>query len=93
MPIFKFTSGFNSVNSGARPPGYVREIHSGILVILLVELSLFFSPKYFTNLFLQFTGLVDNCEYGTGERETTTMDLTGFWEMIFIQVAAILQKL
>ena len=36
---------------------------------------------------------MDNCEFGTGERETTTMDLTGFWEMIFIQVAAILQKL
>merc|ERR1719209_425297 len=36
--------------------------------------------------FTQFTGLVDNCEYGTGERETTTMDLTGFWKMIFIQV-------
>ena len=40
----------------------------------------------FYNFFLKFTGLVDNCEFGTGERETTAMDLTGFWEMIYIQV-------
>jgi len=36
--------------------------------------------------FHQFSGLVDNCEFGKGEKETTTMDLTGFWEMIYIQV-------
>ena len=29
---------------------------------------------------------MDNCEFGKGEKETTTMDLTGFWEMIYIQV-------
>lgn len=87
-PIFKFTPGFNSLNSGSRPTSYVREIHSGDLSFLQ-----FFVQNDFTYLFLQFTGLVDNCEYGTGERETTTMDLTGFWEMIFIQVPAILHKL
>ena len=45
-----------------------------------------FVVERFYNVFLKFTGLVDNCEFGTGERETTAMDLTGFWEMIYIQV-------
>ncbi|ELU18828.1 hypothetical protein CAPTEDRAFT_180142 [Capitella teleta] len=36
--------------------------------------------------FKQFNGLVDNCEFGLGEKETTTTDLTGFWEMIYFQV-------
>ncbi|XP_021343719.1 disks large-associated protein 5-like isoform X2 [Mizuhopecten yessoensis] len=36
--------------------------------------------------FKQFTGLVDNCEFGTGEKETTFTDLQGFWDMIFYQV-------
>ena len=31
-------------------------------------------------------GLVDNCEFGTGERPTSCMDLQGFWEMIYFQV-------
>ena len=31
-------------------------------------------------------GLVDNCEFGTGEKTTSCMDLQGFWEMIFFQV-------
>jgi hypothetical protein len=34
-------------------------------------------------------GLVDNCEFGTGERPTSCMDLQGFWEMIFLQVSSI----
>ena len=94
MAIFKFTpSGFNSVNSGSRPTGYVREIHSGDLSFFLVRLCPYLVFLLCKMMFLQFTGLVDNCEYGTGERETTTMDLTGFWEMIFIQVPAILHKL
>ena len=46
----------------------------------------YFVAERFYNVFLKFTGLVDNCEFGTGERETTAMDLTGFWEMIYIQV-------
>lgn len=36
--------------------------------------------------FSQFRQLVDNCEFGYGEKETTTMDLQGFWEMIYFQV-------
>ncbi|KAL3867834.1 hypothetical protein ACJMK2_040680 [Sinanodonta woodiana] len=36
--------------------------------------------------FKQFTGLVDNCEFGLGEKETTCMDLQGFWDMIYFQV-------
>jgi hypothetical protein len=36
--------------------------------------------------FSQFSGLVDNCEFSLGEKETTTTDLMGFWEMIYYQV-------
>ena len=36
--------------------------------------------------FAQFSGLVDNCEFKQGEKETTCMDLKGFWEMIYFQV-------
>ena len=36
--------------------------------------------------FKQFTGLVDNCEFKTGEKETTCTDLDGFWDMIYFQV-------
>ena len=36
--------------------------------------------------FHQFEGLVDNCEFGTGEKETKCTDLQGFWDMIFYQV-------
>ncbi|XP_038057098.1 disks large-associated protein 5-like [Patiria miniata] len=36
--------------------------------------------------FKQFSGLVDNCELGLGEKKTHCSDLTGFWEMIYFQV-------
>ena len=39
--------------------------------------------------FTQFKGLVDNCEFKLGEKETTTTDLMGFWEMIYFQVIMI----
>ena len=39
--------------------------------------------------FGQFSGLVDNCEFKQGEKETTCMDLKGFWEMIYFQVILI----
>jgi len=36
--------------------------------------------------FKQFAGLVEKCEYGTGEKEITTGDLQGFWDMVYFQV-------
>jgi len=42
--------------------------------------------------FGQFSGLVDNCEFKKGEKETTCTDLQGFWEMIYIQVDDVYQK-
>ncbi|XP_069128261.1 uncharacterized protein [Argopecten irradians] len=36
--------------------------------------------------FKQLKGLVDNCEFRTGEKETTLTDLQGFWDMIYYQV-------
>jgi len=42
--------------------------------------------------FGQFSGLVDNCEFKQGEKETTCMDLKGFWEMIYFQVEDVDKK-
>ncbi|CAE1324548.1 Disks large-associated protein 5 [Acanthosepion pharaonis] len=36
--------------------------------------------------FRQFIGLIDNCEYNLGEKETTCDDLQGFWDMVDFQV-------
>lgn len=36
--------------------------------------------------FGQFSGLVDDCELGRGEKITTCTDLQGFWDMVFYQV-------
>ena len=43
-----------------------------------------------TERFHQFSGLVDNCEFKRGEKETTCTDLMGFWEMIYFQVKEII---
>ena len=43
--------------------------------------------------FKQFSGLVDNCEFNTGEKETNPTDLQGFWEMIYFQVRPVLYKI
>ncbi|XP_052047633.1 disks large-associated protein 5 [Apodemus sylvaticus] len=42
--------------------------------------------------FRQFEGLVDNCEYRRGEKETTCTDLDGFWDMVSFQVDDVNQK-
>jgi len=42
--------------------------------------------------FAQFSGLVDNCQYKQGEKETTCEDLRGFWEMIYFQVEDVNRK-
>ena len=41
--------------------------------------------------FVQFNTLIENCEFNLGEKETTCMDLQGFWEMIYFQVEDIQQ--
>ncbi|XP_028728106.1 disks large-associated protein 5-like [Peromyscus leucopus] len=42
--------------------------------------------------FKQFEGLVDNCEYKRGEKETTCSNLDGFWDMVNFQVDDVNQK-
>ncbi|NWW40759.1 DLGP5 protein, partial [Panurus biarmicus] len=42
--------------------------------------------------FKQFEGLVDNCEFKRGEKETTCTDLDGFWDMIHFQVEDVDKK-
>jgi len=37
--------------------------------------------------FKQFSGLVDDCELGRGEKITTCTDLQGFWDMVYYQVS------
>lgn len=42
--------------------------------------------------FKQFRGLVDNCEFKTGEKEVTSADLEGFWDMVYFQVEDVNNK-
>ncbi|KAM8921273.1 disks large-associated protein 5 [Pelodytes ibericus] len=45
-----------------------------------------------TERFKQFEGLVDNCEFKRGEKETTCTDLDGFWDMIYFQIEDVIKK-
>uniref|UniRef100_A0A672TY27 DLG associated protein 5 n=2 Tax=Strigops habroptila TaxID=2489341 RepID=A0A672TY27_STRHB len=42
--------------------------------------------------FKQFEGLVDNCEFKRGEKETTCTDLDGFWDMVNFQIRDVNKK-
>lgn len=42
--------------------------------------------------FKQFSELIDNCEFKTGQHPTRLDDLLGFWEMINFQVEDVRQK-
>ncbi|XP_058872068.1 disks large-associated protein 5-like isoform X2 [Acipenser ruthenus] len=42
--------------------------------------------------FKQFAGLVDDCEFKRGEKETTCTDLEGFWDMVYFQVEDVNKK-
>ncbi|XP_078515966.1 disks large-associated protein 5 isoform X2 [Lissotriton helveticus] len=45
-----------------------------------------------TERFKQFEGLVDDCEFKRGEKETTCTDLDGFWDMVNFQIEDVLKK-
>lgn len=42
--------------------------------------------------FKQFSDLIDNCEFNTGQHPTTLNDLAGFWEMIGFQIDDVSEK-
>ncbi|XP_039643221.1 disks large-associated protein 5 isoform X2 [Perca fluviatilis] len=42
--------------------------------------------------FTQFSGLVDDCDLGRGERIITCTDLQGFWDMVYYQVEDVYKK-
>ncbi|XP_062946934.1 disks large-associated protein 5 [Cynocephalus volans] len=42
--------------------------------------------------FKQFEGLVNDCEYKRGAKETTCTDLDGFWDMVSFQIEDVNQK-
>ncbi|CAN9508608.1 unnamed protein product [Ophioblennius macclurei] len=42
--------------------------------------------------FKQFSGLVDDCELGRGDKITTCTDLQGFWDMVYYQVEDVSKK-
>ncbi|KFP70851.1 Disks large-associated protein 5, partial [Acanthisitta chloris] len=42
--------------------------------------------------FKQFEGLVDNCEFKRGEKETMCSDLDGFWDMVNFQIEDVNKK-
>ncbi|GAU92730.1 hypothetical protein RvY_04777 [Ramazzottius varieornatus] len=55
----------------------------------LIRLAVGQSRLFLSKKLQQFVGLVDDCEFHRGERETSPMDLAGFWEMIDMQVVDI----
>ncbi|XP_064077253.1 disks large-associated protein 5-like [Macrobrachium nipponense] len=42
--------------------------------------------------FVQFSGLIDDCEFKRGEKETTCQDLQGFWDIVYFQVEDVKKK-
>lgn len=56
---------------------------SGTIRLTIGKANLLMNKK---GRFEQFRSLINNCEFGLGEKETTCMDLQGFWEMIYFQV-------
>ncbi|XP_067285494.1 disks large-associated protein 5 isoform X2 [Pseudorasbora parva] len=42
--------------------------------------------------FGQFSGLVDDCDLGRGDKITTCTDLQGFWDMVYFQVEDVTKK-
>ncbi|XP_042209782.1 disks large-associated protein 5-like [Homarus americanus] len=42
--------------------------------------------------FNQFNGLIDDCEFKRGEKETTCLDLQGFWDIVYLQVEKVIKK-
>lgn len=42
--------------------------------------------------FKQFSDLIDHCEFKTGPMPTRLDDLSGFWEMISLQVKDVIKK-
>jgi len=55
----------------------------GAIFVTIGKANLLMNKK---GRFEQFRSLINNCEFGLGEKETTCMDLQGFWEMIYFQV-------
>lgn len=62
-------------------PFYFTNIVQGQIRTVIGQAQLIISQR-----FKQFSGLVDNCEFKLGEKETTCTDLQGFWDMIYFQV-------
>lgn len=87
---------FGSVDSGC----FSYEENGGFLWLIVILLSSFSSCSVRDRMrtavgqarllmkerFNQFSGLVDDCELGRGEKITTCTDLQGFWDMVYYQV-------
>ena len=52
----------------------------------LIRMTLGQTRLLIAERFKQFEGLVDNCEFKRGEKETMCTDLDGFWDMVNFQV-------
>jgi hypothetical protein len=75
--------------------GYLYFINTSCFVILVqgqIRSVIGQAKLLIAQRFKQFNGLVDNCEFRLGEKETTVTDLQGFWDMIYYQVQLLLYQ-
>ncbi|NXO48659.1 DLGP5 protein, partial [Aramus guarauna] len=58
----------------------------------LIRMTLGQTRLLIAERFKQFEGLVDNCEFKRGEKETMCTDLDGFWDMVNFQIEDVNKK-
>lgn len=61
-------------------------LFSLFIVIGQIRLVIGQSNLFINERFKQFNGLIDDCDFKRGEKETKVEDLAGFWDMIYYQV-------
>lgn len=59
------------------------DIKEGEILVMIGKANIILGKK---GRLQQFKDLIRNCEFGLGEKETTCLDLQGFWEMINVHV-------
>jgi len=61
----------------------INETKEGEIHVMIGKANIILGKK---GRLQQFKELIRNCEFGLGEKETTCLDLQGFWEMINVHV-------
>lgn len=75
------------LENNSTTPGEDKEELFGSIRSTIGQAKLLMSQR-----FKQFSNLIDNCEFNTGQHPTRLDDLAGFWEMIYFQVEDVKKK-